>query len=238
MAINKTKGLVLRKTNYSETSLIIQVLTPDDGLKSFIFQGAKRKNKKGNLISSLALIDIEYFQRNDSDLAKISSIEPTLLYKTIPFDPYKASIVFFMNEVLHHTLRDNEKHEGLFDFLSTILQVLDVSDSTANFPIKFLYRLTKYLGFYPNEVDEARYLDLRECCYTKYQPNHGAFLSEEKTKLLLSFSTCDFDGINDPKIDLHTRRELVYDLINYYKVVVDNFKPIQSLSVLEATFHD
>lgn len=237
MASHKTQAIVIRKTNYSETSLILQVLTPTEGLKSFIFQGAKRKNKKGNIISPLAQIEIEYYQRNDSDLAKISAIESSLIYKTIPFDPYKASVVFFINELLQHTLRDNEKHEGLFPFLANILEVLDLSDTIANFPIKFLYRYTKYLGFYPNEVPEARYLDLRECAYTKYQPNHGAYLSEYKSKLLLAFSACNFDGLNDPKIDLHTRRELIYDLLKYYDEVIDNLKPIQSLSVLEATFH-
>lgn len=237
MASHKTKAIVIRKTNYSETSLILQVLTPNDGLKSFIFQGAKRKNKKGNIVAPLAQLEIEYYQRNDSDLAKISAIESTLIYKTIPFDPYKSSVVFFINEILQHTLKDNEKHEGLFPFLSNILEVLDLSDSIANFPIKFLYRYTKYLGFYPNEVPEARYLDLRECAYTKYQPNHNSYLSEFKTNLLLAFSTCDFDGINDPKIDLNTRRDLVYDLLKYYEEVIDNFKPVHSLGVLEATFH-
>jgi DNA repair protein RecO (recombination protein O) len=237
MASHKTKAIVIRKTNYSETSLILQVLTPNDGLKSFIFQGAKRKNKKGNIVAPLAQLEIEYYQRNDSALAKISTIESTLIYKTIPFDPYKSSVVFFINEILQHTLKDNEKHEGLFPFLSNILEVLDLSDSIANFPIKFLYRYTKYLGFYPNEVPEARYLDLRECAYTKYQPNHNSYLSEFKTHLLLAFSTCDFDGINDPKIDLNTRRDLVYDLLKYYEEVIDNFKPVHSLGVLEATFH-
>lgn len=236
MASHKTQAIVIRKTNYSETSLILQVLT-NDGVKSFIFQGAKRKNKKGNIISSLAQIEIEYYQRNDSDLAKISAIELSLIYKTIPFDPYKSSVVFFMNEILLHTLRDNEKHEGLFPFLANILEVLDLSDSIANFPLKFLYRYTKYLGFYPNEVPEARYLDLRECAYAKYQPNHNAYLSEYKSHLLLALSTCDFDGVNDPKIDLQTRRELIYDLLKYYEEVIDNFKPVQSLGVLEATFH-
>ena len=115
--------------------------------------------------------------------------------------------------------------------------MLDLSDSIANFPIKFLYRYTKYLGFYQNEVPEARYLDLRECAYTKYQPNHNSYLSEFKTNLLLAFSTCDFDGINDPKIDLNTRRDLVYDLLKYYEEVIDNFKPVHSFGVLEATFH-
>lgn len=238
MATGKTNGIVLRKVDYSETSIILQVLTPDDGVKSFIFQGAKRKKKKGNLITSLAQISIEYYQRSDSDLAKISSVEPLIIYKTIPFDPYKSSIVFFMNEVLNNTLRENEKNTELFWFLENILQVLDLSDHVANYPIKFLYRLTQYLGFYPNEIESPVYLDLKECSYTKYEPNHGAYLSKRNSLLLLQFSGMKFDGSNDPDIDLKTRRELVYDLLKYYHVIFENFKPIQSLAVLEATFHD
>mgnify|MGYP006077909175 FL=1 len=238
MATGKTKGIVLRKVDYSETSIILSVLSPNDGVKSFIYQGAKRKKKKGNLITSLAQISIEYYQRNDSDLAKISNVEPTIIYKSIPFDPYKSSIVFFMNEVLNNTLRDNEKNSELYGFLENILQVLDLSDHVANYPIKFLYRLTQYLGFYPHEVESPVYLDLRECSYTKYEPNHGAYLSKRNSLLLLQFSGMKFDGDNDPDIDLKTRRELVYDLLKYYHVVFENFKPIQSLAVLEATFHD
>jgi len=238
MATGKTKGIVLRKVDYSETSIILSVLSPNDGVKSFIYQGAKRKKKKGNLITSLAQISIEYYQRNDSDLAKISNVEPTIIYKSIPFDPYKSSIVFFMNEVLNNTLRDNEKNSELYGFLENILQVLDLSDHVANYPIKFLYRLTQYLGFYPYEVESPVYLDLRECSYTKYEPNHGAYLSKRNSLLLLQFSGMKFDGDNDPDIDLKTRRELVYDLLKYYHVIFENFKPIQSLAVLEATFHD
>ncbi|MDG1914470.1 MAG: DNA repair protein RecO [Crocinitomix sp.] len=238
MATGKTKGIVLRKVDYSETSIILSVLSPNDGVKSFIYKGAKRKKKKGNLITSLAQISIEYYQRNDSDLAKISNVEPTIIYKSIPFDPYKSSIVFFMNEVLNNTLRDNEKNSELYGFLENILQVLDLSDHVANYPIKFLYRLTQYLGFYPYEVESPVYLDLRECSYTKYEPNHGAYLSKRNSLLLLQFSGMKFDGDNDPDIDLKTRRELVYDLLKYYHVIFENFKPIQSLAVLEATFHD
>ncbi len=238
MATHKTKGIVLRKVDYSETSLILTVLTPSEGTKSFIFRGAKRKNKKGNIISPLAIISIEYYQRNDSDLAKITAIESLVVYKTIPFDPYKSSIVFFMNEVLNNSLLENEENDELFNFLDNVLQVLDLSDHIANFPIKFLYRLTKYLGFYPHEVEGAVYLDLQECSYTKYEPNHSAFLSKRNSLLLLQFSGMKFDGKYDPEIDLQTRRELVYDLLKYYHVIFENFKPIQSLSVLEATFHD
>lgn len=238
MARKLTRGIVLQKIDYSETSLILKVLTPDNGVQSFIFPGAKRKKKHGNLVHSMAILSLEYFQRKDSDLAKISGVEPAIVFQTLTFDPYKSSILFFMNEVLLHTLRDNERNDELYAFLENILQVLDHSDRIANFPAKFLYRLTRYLGFAPEENDDAVYLDLQECSFTKYRPNHNDYFDRETTSYLLALGRANFDGENDPQIPLAKRRQLVYDLLKYYHVVIDQFKPIQSLAILEATFHD
>ena len=100
-----------------------------------------------------------------------------------------------------------------------------------------MYELTKYLGFYPQDEENGCHLDLQEGRYVKYQPNHPFYLSKEKSSLLLQFSGMNFDGKNDPNVTLNDRRELVHDLLNYYKVIFENFEDIQSLSVLEATFH-
>src|SRR5690606_1621879 len=140
-------------TDYSESSLIIRLLTPHDGVQSFIFQGAKRKNKKGNLVSPMAILSVEYFRRNDSDLGKISAIEPGLVFRNIPFDPYRSSILFFMNEVINKSVKDKAVDEDLYTFLRSLIEVLDLSDHINNFPIKFLYHLTKYLGFYPQKEE-------------------------------------------------------------------------------------
>ena len=238
MSTLQTEGIVLQKIDYSESSLILKMLTPDEGIQSFIFQGAKRKNKKGNLVSSMSVLSVEYYKRNDSALAKIKSVESALIYKSIPFDPYKSSIIFFMNEVLIKTVKDRGVDEDLYTFVRSILEILDLSEHIANFPIKFLYELTKYLGFYPQKESGGLFLDLQEGRYVKYQPNHPFYLSEEKSALLLALSGTKFDGKNDPLIHLEARRELVYDLLKYYQVIFENFEEIQSVAVLEATFHD
>ncbi|MCG8575533.1 MAG: DNA repair protein RecO [Flavobacteriales bacterium] len=232
------EGIVLQKIDYSESSLIIKLLCQEEGVKSFIFQGAKRKNKKGNLIQPLAILSVEYYQRKDSDLAKISALESSVVFRNIPYDPYKSSILFFMNEVLSKTIKEQEDNSALFLFLKSILQILDESNEIANFPIKFLYELTKYLGFYPEVSDNPKYFDLQEGSFVKYLPNHPFYLNEEKSALLLQLSGTKFDGINGPKIELQQRRQLIYDLLNYYKIIFDNFKDVQSLAILEATLHD
>ena len=237
MSAGEVEGIVLQKVDYSETSLIIKVLTLD-GIQSFIYQGAKRKGKKGNLISPLAVLSIDYYQRKDSDLGKIKSVEPAIVFKNIPFDPLKSSIVFFMNEVLNKAIKERDADPDLYTFIRSILEILDLSEHTASFPIKFLYQLTKYLGFYPQIDEGGLYFDLQEGRYRKNLPNHPFYLSKEKSTLLLAFSGTNFDGLNDPKTTIHQRRQLVNDLLNYYKVIFDNFEEVQSLAILEATFHD
>ena len=95
MSNRVVEGIVLQKVDYSETSLIVKVLTAEEGVLSFIYQGAKRKKKKGNLISPLAIINISYFNRADSAMGKITSVEPAVVYKDLAFNPYKSSILFF-----------------------------------------------------------------------------------------------------------------------------------------------
>jgi DNA repair protein RecO (recombination protein O) len=236
MSTGHLEGIVLQKTHYSETSLIIKVLSIE-GIQSFIFQGAKRSNKKGNLISPLAVLSIEYYRRNESELGKIKSVETALLLKDIPFNPKKASVLFFMNEVLNKTIKERDNDEDIYLFIRSVLEILDLSDHYANFPIKFLYQLSKYLGFYPQQDKNGLYLDLQEGRYLSHIPNHPFYLSEEKSAMLKAISGSKFDGNNDPVIDLNTRRQLVNDLLSYYRVIIDNFGEIQSVAVLEATFH-
>lgn len=238
MANTATEGIVLRKVNYSETSLIIKVFTLEKGLQSFIFQGAKRKNKKGNLIAPLSILQINYFQRTDSDLAKISDVESEFSYKTIPFDPIKSAIVFFINEIIYQSVKEEQYNPELYYYLKNALCILDMIEQPANFAIQFLIDFTKYLGFYPMVEPEAQFFDLLEGKFSKYSPNHPNYIEGENVQLLLNLMQRKFDDTTPLNINASKRRQLIQDLIRYYQVIFDNFAPIKSLPVLEMTFHD
>ena len=238
MANFSTEGIVLHKVNYSETSLIIKVFTLKNGLQSFIYQGAKRKNKKGNLISPLAIIQINYFQRLDSELAKISDIQSEINYKTIPFNPVKSGIVFFINEIIYNTVKEEQYNPDLYHYLKNSLCILDLIENPANFAIQFLIDFTKQLGFYPSLEPEAKFFDLLEGKFSKYSPNHPNYLEGENVMLLIQLMQRKFDDETPLKLTASKRRQLTNDMIGYYKVIFDNFRPIKSLPILEMTFHD
>lgn len=236
MATYTTEGIVLQKTNYSETSLILKVLTQEKGLQSFIFQGAKRKNKKGQLVSSLSILNITYFQRKESDLSKISSIELAQVFKDIPFNPIKSSIVFFMNEVLQKTIKEEEANSELYFFLKHSLEILDVTQQYSNFPIKFLLELLKHLGYYPIIEKNATYFDYLNGKLTKHQPNHPNYMDGKNIEYLKVLFDTNYTN-EDLKIPYKNRQTILSNILDYYKMVIGDFKSLKSLDVLEAVLH-
>jgi len=234
--MNTTIGIVLQKIDYSETSLIVKVLTAEFGLKSFIYQGAKRSKKKGQLVGPLSVLNISYYQRKESDLAKITTVELDVVFKDIPFNPIKCSVVFFMNEILQKTVKEEETNAELFEFVKYTLQVLDAQTNISNLPIKFLLELLIYLGYYPIIEENAQFFDYLNGKLTKNQPNHPNYMGGENiTYLLQLFKTPLTD--QELSIPAKNRHQILSNLLDYYKVILDDFKNLKSLDVLEAILH-
>lgn len=236
MATHTTEGIVLQKTDYSETSLILKVLSEDKGLQSFIFQGAKRKNKKGQLVAPLSILSITYFQRKESDLARISGIELALIYKNIPFNPIKSSVVFFINELLQKTIKEEESNPLLYHFIKNALKVLDVQSNISNYPIKFSLELLKHLGYYPIIEDNATYFDYLNGKLTKNEPNHPNYMDKEYAQYLLLIINSQLTD-EDMNIPSKFRKKILLGVLDYYKTVLGDFKTLKSLDVLEAVLH-
>jgi len=232
-----TEGIVLQKINYSESSLILKVYTENEGLKSFIFQGAKSKKKNSNIIFPFSILEISYFQRKDSDLAKISSVETSVIYKEIPFDPIKSSIVFFLNEIIIKCIKEEEKNHELYIFLKNSFQILDVVDEVSNFPVQFLWELTKFLGFYPQMEENPRFFDILKGKFCMNTPLHPNYLDEHKTKNLLSILPIKLGDKSTLKLSGKIRREILNDLLSYYRINIDGVKDLKSLSVIETVFY-
>lgn len=232
MANFTTEGIIIHKINYSETSLIVKVLTKDKGLKSFIYQGAKRKGKKGQIITPLVIVNISYYQRKDSELSKIRSVDLELVYKDIPFNPVKGAIVFFINELIQNTIKEEEYNPQLYEFLKHALQILDLQTNVSNYPIKFMLALLNQIGYYPNVEPNAKYFDLLNGKLTPNEPNHPYYLKHELTLYIINFNEQPLSK-NGDKIPYQIKKELLEGLLQYYKIKIDGFKPLKSLDIIE-----
>ena len=146
----KTKAIVISSLKYQEKSLIVKCFTLSDGLKSYFVPNAfsvKKSSQKIAYFQPLTLLEIEANHKNKGTLEHFKEIKLASGYQTITTDIIKSTIVIFLSEILHHSIQEEEKNEGLFTFLETALLWLDTHEGTSNFHLILLLEVTKFLGF-------------------------------------------------------------------------------------------
>lgn len=233
----KTKAIVLSSVKYQEKSLIVKCFTQSDGLKSYFVPSAfsgKKSNQKIAYFQPLTILEIEANHKNKGTLEHFKEIRLSSPFYSINTDIYKSTIVIFLSEMLHHSIREEEKNDNLFSFLETALLWLDTHEEMANFHLILLLEITKFLGFYPDMSEsDASFFELTEGVFTPY---HGiSCLSEHETFLFKKLIGLRFDS--DQKVFAGTERQILLKiLLDYYSAHLDGFKKPKSLEVLKEVF--
>ena len=233
----KTKAIVISSLKYQEKSLIVKCFTLSDGLKSYFVPNAfsaKKSNQKIAYFQPLSLLEIEASHKNKGTLEHFKEIKLATAYQTITSDIIKSTIVIFLSEMLHHSIREEEKNEALFTFLETALLWLDTHEETSNFHLILLLETTKFLGFYPDTSEmEHSYFEMKEGYFTPFL-GIGC-LSNHETELFKKLIRLKFDS--NQKIFNGVERHLVLKiLLDYYTIHLDGFKKPKSLEVLKEVF--
>jgi DNA repair protein RecO (recombination protein O) len=233
----KTKAIVISALKYQEKSLIVKCFTLSDGLKSYFVRDAfssRKSNQKIAYFQPLTILEIEAVHKNKGTLEHFKEIKIATPFQTIHSDVVKSTIVMFVSEILHHSIREEEKNESLFTFLETAFNWLDNHDEIANFHLILLLETTKYLGFYPDVSEiELPYFEMTEGVFSTFHAISS--LTEQETELFQKLIALKFD--NDQKtFHVIERQILLKILIDYYSFHLDGFKKPKSLDVLKAVF--
>ncbi|MCH7402296.1 DNA repair protein RecO [Belliella kenyensis] len=223
--LKKTKGIVISYIRYKETSIIVKIFTREVGLKSYIVNGvrsAKSKSKMA-LYQPLTLLELVLYDKESSNLNRISEAKLSYPYRTIPFDFIKSGIAMFVAEAINKSIYENYSNVSLFDFLESALIHLDSpSVKRSNFPISFLLEMSRFLGFAPEDSRSFfEELDL------KVKTPHTLHVEMEAMNLLLREP---FDeGL---QISSAIRRALLDHLLVFYSLHLDDHSPWNSVKVL------
>jgi DNA repair protein RecO (recombination protein O) len=127
----------------------------------------------------------------------------------------------------------------MFGFIKNALLYFDLMEQgSANFHLYFLFRLTEYLGFFPeiSYVGFEGWFDMRKGAVVPFEPSHPLFMNKEITSYLVALSVLKFHGISEFKISRRIRESLLSDMIGYYQLHFDNMGEIKSLKVLRELF--
>jgi len=230
-----TKAIVISSVKYGDSSLIVKCFTYEDGVKSYLLQGIL-KAKKGKLHKShflpLTILQLQAKHNNKGALNRITEAKIVYLYKTLQVDFLKQTLVYFLSDFLTSVLREEEgENTLLFNYLEQAFLWLDEHENTANFHLRFLLDITKFLGFYPDQThDEYLYFDLLG---GKYVDKNGFNIIQGKELILFNKALgIKFDKLNNTQYNKEQRLKVLNIIINYYQLHMSYFRKPKSLEVL------
>ncbi|WP_423146993.1 DNA repair protein RecO [Rubrolithibacter danxiaensis] len=235
--LHKTRGIVLKSTNYSESSVVVQIFTEKFGIQSYLINGVKKPKAKirNSILQPLHLLDMVVYHKPEGNLQRVAEVRQVPLFQHIPYDIVKSSLTLFLNEVLYKSLKHQQTDEQLFDYIFHSVELLDKIEGSLNtFHLHFLLKLTRYLGFYPDLTNSNfNYFDLKEGIYSNVPPPHPYVLDEPYKTYWEILVKGNIENLGKITIPVTERRVLLERLLDYYRLHIDGFDEIKSHHILE-----
>lgn len=236
----KTIGIVLHTTKYSDTSTIINVCTRHFGRVAYMVYGVNKKKSvvRAAFLQPLSIVEMDVLHIPGKNIQQIKDMRMKYTFTGIPFDPVKNSLALFLSEMLFRTLSQTEPDDIMFQFLENSIQQLDCCEvGISNFHLVFLIKLTRYLGFEPNNENlQINYFDLMNGVFQNNQPQHPHFLSREITEKFSELLNSDFSTMHKVILSRNIRLKLLEGIIDYYRLHIPGFHGVHSLEILQSLF--
>lgn len=241
--IRKTRGIVLHTTRYGESSLVVHCYTEQFGRQTYMVKGVRksRKQNRSNLFQPLFILDFEVYQKDNREIQLVKEVNRAFPLNSIPFDITKSTQAIFMAEILYRVVKEEEANPMMAHFLVNSIQYLDALESPSpDFHIIFLFQLTRYLGFYPqnNYAKGNDIFDLNSGFFKSYITDPDLQLSPEDSLLWSRYMLLDFQSIKGADFNSSHRKTMLNNLIRYFKFHVEGMGEIRSLDVLHTFFHN
>ena len=235
----KSRVIVLRTVKYSDSKLIVDFLSREEGRVSALWKIASSRNAKvkRQFFQPLTILEADLSRSPRQQLAQIKDARMAHPYSTLTFDGIKLSICFFIAEFLLYATRDVRIEPLLYDFIENSLIWLDSTDrGTANFHLMFMMRLTRFLGFQPDmdSYNENAFFDLREGCFTPYAPLHKDFLKPEDAQQMMLLMRMTPSNIHLFKLTRVERNRITDLCLLFYRLHIPQFGEMKALQVLRS----
>lgn len=232
--LEKTRGIVLKSTPFRDSSVIAHIYTEEFGMQSYLINSVR--NQKGAIrpahLMPLNLVELIAYHKENQEIHRIRELKCDPVLQNIHFDVNRRSLTLFLTELLDSCIGESEANPELFRFVWQFVELLDMDHVPLhNFASAFLLRFAGYLGFAPEEkYEEGDVLQLQE----------GTFVQALRAQGPVMSATCSFwcnriqksSDWPELKIPLEERRQLLDDLIDYYRHHVLHGRNIKSHLIL------
>ncbi|HOI33545.1 MAG TPA: DNA repair protein RecO C-terminal domain-containing protein, partial [Bacteroidales bacterium] len=187
------------------------------------------------LFQPMNVIEFVSQHKPGRELHYMQEISLEISFHQLHQDMGKNAVLMFMSELLSLAIHSQESDPDLYDFLIQTIQWLDLTNgSYAAFPHYLMLELSRFLGFYPknNSYSNGAIFDMMEGQYKKHQPEHPYFLNESLSDYLHQLAAVVPEQLASLHWNPGLRRQLLAELINYYKLHIPGFKGLKSHEIL------
>lgn len=222
--IRKIEGIVVSEVDYKESSKIINILSPTDGVVGILARGTKKI--KSNLSSVTSKLTYGYFHVNykDNGLSTLIEVDVIDSFKkirqNIDLISYASYILELANMVYKH---DNNRmiYDLLISSLKKINEGYDYEVITSILELKLL----EFLGIMPvidrcvscgNKMDIITISSYKGGYLCKKCLGDDVIVDIKTIKLLRMFSLVDIDKISKLDVSIKVKDEITRFIDDYY----------------------
>lgn len=150
MAIEKSDAMLLRKMDFRETSFIVTFFTRDFGKVGGILKGARGSRARSGINPLFFCLEqIVFYEKKKSGLCIISQCEIQRIFLNILKDWDRASIAYYILELVDRLTEPGGGAEEIFDVLLNSMIALDGEKDPGVVARFFEVKFLTALGFWP-----------------------------------------------------------------------------------------
>ncbi|MCX5696046.1 MAG: DNA repair protein RecO [Candidatus Omnitrophica bacterium] len=179
MSIHKTEAIVLRRFDFHETSLIVDLYTRDFGRLSGLLKGIRTEPDK--FASSLEVSshnDVIFYKKTNTTLHLVSACDLKDNFFNIRRSLLKAGLMGVMMELVASVMQPEDKNEDIFNLALECLKELETTNSPEKVTTIFKIKILALSGFKPH-FDSCVSCSNRILGQSKFSLSLGGLLCEK-----------------------------------------------------------
>lgn len=235
--LHTTRAVVLRTFKHGDNAMILKAYTEAFGARTYHVRLSRRGSAKPALLQPLDRLEVVVSEGGEREMHSVREVRMERAYVGIASDPARGLLLLFAQEVFYRTLKEESPDPELFGLVQRTLEEIDTGDNLAQLPLLLLVRLARHLGFLPEMPGpgEERF-DLREGCFFSGIPQHGFCMDRESSLAFAELLKAESTGMDVPMTS-GSRKSLLEQLLDYFRLHVEGFGQLRSPTVLHALLH-
>ncbi len=242
--IVKAEAVVLRKTNFKDSSLIVQFYTKEFGKISAMLKGARSsKSKIGSKVDVLNHTEIVLYKKEERELQLVTQANLKNYFPNVKEDLDRLKYAAAICELILELIPENENNEKMFRGLTKIISLIDKKDSDPQILFaRFFLFFIKEIGY---EISTKNCIKcgakLKSTQTNAFNYEEGIICSECYNENILSYKLSSelfelFDCLSTrKKINTVNRKSInnvIFILEKFLTYHIPEFKGIRTLKLL------